>query len=440
MLSSIIVGGGPGGLGPLIWAAQHGLLPTWLDRGLAVVERQAHLGGTLGRFGIHSDSLGASYLECLEAPALLSELRHLRRDPVAIEMAGYRDGFPPLSLVDRYMRRLGIALAAVLRERSALHLCTEARAVRLRGDGTVAVEIRYPDGQADILVARAAVIALGGRQFSPRQPLLPGLSFTDCAPRLMMPSDRALSNAGLEEANRALAGANGRRIVILGGSHSAYSVAGALLGLPAAASLTSGQILIVQRREPRVFYPDRDAAVADSYSVDPGDICPRTHRVNRMGGLRGFGREMWRQIARRPDTRFEQRVVVRAMQGFSAAELRAVTDEAALVVPCFGYRSATLPVFGADGERLALSADAGGVAVGDASRLLLEDGTSLPNLFGIGLGTGYRLPASMGGEPNFDGQANSLWLYQNDIGAIIYRAIQDLPAVSPDRDKAAIAA
>ena len=47
MLSSIIVGGGPGGLGPLIWAAQHGLLPDWLGRGVAVVERQAHLGGTL---------------------------------------------------------------------------------------------------------------------------------------------------------------------------------------------------------------------------------------------------------------------------------------------------------------------------------------------------------------------------------------------------------
>jgi hypothetical protein len=45
------------------------------------------------------------------------------------------------------------------------------------------------------------------------------------------------------------------------------------------------------------------------------------------------------------------------------------------------------------------------------------------NLRDIGLGTGYRLPASMGGEPNFDGQANSLWLYQNDIGEVIDRAI-----------------
>jgi hypothetical protein len=355
-------------------------------------------------------------------------------------MGRYRDSFPPLNLVDRYMRRLGIALAAVLEARSALHLRTEARALRLQSDGAVALEIAGPDGRADTLVAHAAVIALGGRQFWPQQPLLPDLSLTDCACRFLMPSDRALSSAGLNEANRALAEANGRRIVILGGSHSAYSVVGALLGLPATASLAPGQIVIVQRREPRIFYANREAALADFYPVDPGDICARTHRVNRMGGLRGYGREMWRQIARRPNTELEPRVIVRPLQGFSAAELRAVLEEAALVVPCFGYRSATLPVFGADGERLALSADAGGVAVGDASRLLLDDGTTLPNVFGIGLGTGYRLPASMGGEPNFDGQANSLWLYQNDIGAIIYRAIHDLPDLTADKDKAAIAA
>ena len=430
MLSSIIIGGGPGGLGPLIWAAQHGVLPDWLDRGVAVVERQAHLGGTLGRFGIHSDSLGGSYLECLEAPGLAQALRPLRDDPIAREMTAYRDSFPPLELVDRFMRRIGIALAAMLARSpaSALHLCTEARSIRLGDDGTVRVETIGPDGSGASLSARSAIVALGGRQFWPQPPLLPGVALSSCRIRHVMPSDRALSSNGLREANRILAAAGGRRILILGGSHSAYSVAGALLGLPAADRLASGQIAILQRREPRIFYPDCDAALEDFYEVDPGDICPRTHRVNRMGGLRGYGREMWRQIARRPRTRPEPRVITVPMQQFSAAGLRAELEDAALIVPCFGYRSAMLPVFDAHGERLALNADAGGAAVGEDSRLLLDDGGSLPNLFCIGLGTGYRLPTSMGGEPNFDGQANSLWLYQNDIGAGIYRAIHGLGA------------
>jgi hypothetical protein len=426
MLSSIIIGGGPGGLGPLIWAAQKGLLPDWLDRGVVVVERQAHLGGTLGRFGIHSDSLGGSYLECLEASGLPPALQPLLHDPVAREMEAYRDSFPPLCLVDRFMRRIGLALAGVLAERAALRLCTEARAVRLRPDGSVAVDTIGPDGSEATLLARSAVVALGGRQFWQQNTLGPGLALTDCRSRHLMPSDRALSAKGLAEANRILAEAGARKILVLGGSHSAYSVAGALLGLPAAERLAAGQIVVLQRREPRIFYPNREAARDDLYDVEPGDICPRTQRVNRMGGLRGFGREMWRQIALRPGTQPEPRVVTVPLQQFTAAQLHAMIAEAALVVPSFGYRSTMLPIFDEDGARLALSAEEGGTAVGEDCRLLLSDGTSPPNLFGIGLGTGYRLPASMGGEPNFDGQANSLWLYQNDIGAVIYRAIHEL--------------
>lgn len=424
MLSSIIIGGGPGGLGPIIWAAQHGLLPAWLDRGVAVVERQGHLGGTLGRFGIHSDSLGGSYLECLEAAGLPAELKPLRDEPVAREMALYRDSFPPLVLVDRYMRRIGIALAGMLAERSALHLCTEARAIHLRANGSVEVEITGPDGVGNVLAARSAVVALGGRQRWMHGELKPGLTLANC--RQVMPSDRALSTAGLKEADQILAEAGHRPILILGGSHSAYSVAGAFLGLAGAERLAKGQIVILQRREPRIFYPDRQAALEDRYDVATGDICPRTQRVNRMGGLRGFGREMWRQIALRPSAKPEPRVATMDMQRLSADELSAMIAEAALVVPSFGYRSEMLPVFDVGGERLTLNAELGGIAVGEQSRLLLSDGGSLPNLFGIGLGTGYKLPASMGGEPNFDGQANSLWLYHNDIGAVIYRAIHEL--------------
>lgn len=438
MLSSIIIGGGPGGLGPLIWAAQHGLLPDWLDRGVAVVERQAHLGGTLGRFGIHSDSLGGSYLECLDAPALPQQLKPLRSDPVACDMAQYRESFPPLTLVDRFMRRIGCSLAPMLTEStfSSLHLCTEARTIRLRDDGSVAVETIGPDGTAKILLGRSAVMALGGHQFWSHHALRPGLTLAGCRTRHVIPSDRILSRAGLAEADRLLAEAHGRRILVLGGAHSAYSVAGALLGLRSAGRLACGQIAILQRREPRIFYPDRAAALADLYDIDEGDICPRTQRVNRMGGLRGYGRDMWRQIARRPRTRPEPRIVTLPMQQFSANELRTAIESAALVVPCFGYRSVTAPVFDASGERLVLNADKGGVAVGGDSRVLLDDGTCLANVFGIGLGTGYRLPASMGGEPNFNGQANSLWLYQNDIGAVIYRAVRELTQKEP----AAIAA
>ena len=163
--ASVVVGGGPGGMGPLLWAAQHGLLDAWLEQGVALVERSGRLGGTLGRYGICSDSLGGSYLECLEARsagALLPSLARAADDD--------RDATP----IVRASRRCPWSIATWARSArrwqrrsphpaSALHLHTTVQSVHLRGDGTVAVfaRARRP---AQTLVARSAIIALGGRQ------------------------------------------------------------------------------------------------------------------------------------------------------------------------------------------------------------------------------------------------------------------------------------
>lgn len=434
--TSIVIGGGPGGLGPLLWAAQHGLLERWLGQGLALVERSDRLGGSLGRYGINSDSLGGSYLECLDAPALPKALQPLRSDPVALEMERYRAAFPPLPLVDRYMRGIGEAVASAFagQPASALHLHTAAQSVQLLDDGMVAVSISDEGDRPQRLLARSAIVALGGQQDWRDQIGAPGLRFGDCAIQHALPSDEFLSHEGLKEANRIIATARGRRIVLLGGSHSAYAAAWALLQLPAASSIGDGQIAILQRRPPRVFYPDRTAAAADSYDIDPGDICIRTQRINRMGGLRGHGRDIWRRITRRPGVHPETRVSVLPIQTFGATDLRRLVEEAALVIPCLGYRSATMPILDAAGRRLPLMADCNTDSVDDRCRIRLENGTSLPNVFGIGLGTGFRPTQAMGCEPNFSGQANSLWLYQNDIGAVIYHAVQDMV---PDSEAAA---
>jgi hypothetical protein len=127
----------------------------------------------------------------------------------------------------------------------------------------------------------------------------------------------------------------------------------------------------------------------------------------------------------RPGCEPETRIAIVDVADLDADELRTLMDEAALVAPCLGYRSATLPIIDPSGHRLALRADANGDAVGDDCRLVLADGSVLPNVYGIGLGTGFRPSRGMGCEPNFSGQANSLWLYQNDIGATIYRGIHD---------------
>ncbi len=429
VLSTVIIGGGPGGLGPLIWAAQHDRLPGWLEQGVAVVERSGRLGRSLGRYGHKPESAGRPLPECLAPEVIPEPLSRLRDEPVTVEMTRYRDAYPPLPLVDRYMGRIGEAVTEIFARHPASSIClhTEARSVHLQPNGLVAVVTRSNDGLAHTLIARSAVVAVGGRQPWRDQHVVPGLAFADCRARLL-PSNDLLSHAGLAEANEILRTAGDRRIVILGGSHSAYAVAWALCELAGAAHLGESQIAIVQRRPPRIFYPDKAAADADGYPVDPGDICPRTGRVNRMGGLRGHGRDIWRRMMACPGVEAEKRIVVLDQADLTDAELRGLLNEAALVTPCLGYRSATVPIIDDRGRRVALRADANGDAVGDDCRLVLADGTSLPNVYGIGLGTGFRPTLAMGCEPNFRGQANSLWLYQNDIGGTIYRGIHETKA------------
>lgn len=435
MRATLILGAGPGGTGPLVWAAQQGTLKTWLASGVTVIDGTAAMGGNLGRYIINSDSLGGVYLECLGSAPAREMLAPLAEDPVCRELEDMRRDFPPLAVVDRYLRRLGTVLTEVVAQSAGGEFLpnTAVRALHYRPDNSIAAEIVSPDGQSTHIEARTAILALGGRQAFRTAQIMPGVRLADFPADKIMSSDMLLTAEGRRRAVALVERASSRRVVILGGWHSAYSVAWVLTTLTPELAFGTGDIRILARRQPPIFYETQAAAEADGYGVTPADICPKTQRVHRLGGLRGDGREMWRRLTRRRGCLPEERVILMALDdpALSAAALRRQLDDAALIIPAFGYRSRTVPVFDACGRRVRLRADFGGPAVGPDARLLRDDGQALANLFGVGLGTGYRPTGEMGGEPSFSGQANSLWLYQNHIGGVVHRGIQRCLAESP---------
>jgi hypothetical protein len=70
-------------------------------------------------------------------------------------------------------------------------------------------------------------------------------------------------------------------------------------------------------------------------------------------------------------------------------------------------------------------ADRGQRSVDSDCHLRRADGRPLPNVFSLGLASGYLPHGAMGGEASFVGQQNSSWLYQNDIGRTVYRSVQN---------------
>ncbi len=80
-----------------------------------------------------------------------------------------------------------------------------------------------------------------------------------------------------------------------------------------------------------------------------------------------------------------------------------------------------LPILDVDGAQIPLFAGTGPKAplVDKRCRVMDSRGNPIAGLFGIGLAAGFVPHGKLGGEPSFVGQANGLWLWQNDIGSII---------------------
>lgn len=394
----------------------------WLDSGIAIVDQASQIGGSLHRYSINSDSMGRSYLECFDHAPFADLFAELRREETTQRLYEYVDRLPPLPLVGAFLQRQGFHLERLIARFPASRFVPGIRAkrVRLLADGRVAVGLgrSHP---ADDLVGASAILALGGRQVTDSW-LCRALDLQQLVGEgRLHGSDDLLTEHGLKQVLADVGAV--RSIVILGSSHSAFSVAWNLLET-VGDSLAPGAIHILHRTDPRVFYPTRDAAAADGYAFTEDDICPATQRVNRLSGLRGDGRELWRRMLAKPGTSPENRVVCRTLDDTDLADPVLVDRlrQADLVVTTFGYLSRSLPLTDANGKELTLEADASGASVDHEGRLRLIGGAVLPNVFGIGLGTGYRPFGRMGGEPSCRIQQNSLWLYQNDVGDTVGRA------------------
>jgi hypothetical protein len=433
MYGLAIIGGGPAGTGPLVWAAQNGKLHSWLDDGVVVIERTGAMGGTLGSYIVNADSLSTSFFECIDTPWSRDLFAAVRETEAARWLEQHRYEYPPLRLVARFLVSLGEVLERVLREHSACRFLphTTAQSLHLNPDGSATV--RLEGGRA--ITARNVVMALGGHQDRERAfaaELVPGLRLSDVDDAKIVPSGRFLTPEGLAEARHILARQKSARTIVIGGAHSAFSAAWALLNALPDAPFAEGDVTVLHRRPPRVTYADPAAAAADGYGFAESDICPFTRRVHRLGGIRNDGREVWRRLSGRPSALPEPRAGMMSVldPGLSRDRLLAMLDAAALIVPALGYRLNTIPVFGATGRRLPLLAEREQGAVSPASRLLLADGSELSNVYGVGLGSGFRPHGDMAGEPSFDGQQNSLWLFQNGLGRLIYEGVHETAEVS----------
>ena len=419
----VIVGGGPAGTALLTAASKRGLLPQ-LANGMVLVERDSAIGGgRLGRYAITSDSTAETFLTAIRDnphPEIAALVDH----PSARGVAHHQGALGvPLNEVGPLLRASGERLAGLARAHGGTILSGHEATGATRGaDGLWTVTLRrLIDGATVEQRTRALVIATGGHQPLERLATqrVAGASLVGLAGDRLLQSDGVLAQGGFAQVADLLSGKRAPRIAVVGGSTSALTTIALLLKSSPALPLGTGGITLLHRRPLRPFYHSVEAAHAEGFTdFDAEDVCPVSGFVYRLAGFRLEARELVLRMlgvdGRAPDPR----VATHRITGDDDSSARDLLAGADLVIAALGYRPHALPLAGPTG-RLPLAADRNAPMVDRHCRVLAQDGTPLPGVYGIGLAAGFVPWGRLGGEASFAGQANGLWLWQNDVGGMI---------------------
>ncbi len=426
-IQTLIVGGGPAGFAVLSAADKNGCLGALAGSGLMVVERSDHLGdGLLGNYTIHSDSTAETFLTAI-TQSKVPAVRALESHPVVQAIAAHiGDLGVPLPKAGVFLKLLGEGLAAYVREQGGSVLTGHEvlHAQQLPG-GLWRTRIRaLADESERDIVSHSIVIATGGHQPEAliAEKRVAGVPVASRYADKLLRSDLFLAGPGLDLVRDIAKGRAAIRVAVLGGSTSALAAVNKLLRPDSGFPLPPGAISLLHRAPLRPFYPSIEAAHAEGFiDFGPDDICPVSGFVYRLAGFRLEARSLVVKLLGIGDAEAEPRVATHRISGDEDAEAVRLMDEADVIIAALGYRPHALTLLDRDGRRLPIAAwlpDHPRMVDG-ACRVRGTDGAPIPGLYGIGLAAGFVPHGRLGGEPSFKGQANGLWLWQNDVGQLI---------------------
>ncbi len=427
--SVVVIGGGPAGTALLTAATKQNRLPDLARSGLVIVERDSVIGrGRLGSYAITSDSTATTFLTAVK-DNVHPEIAALEQHPVGRGVRAYADSAGvPLADAGPLLQATGERLGAIVSANGGTILTGhEAIAATRLSDGDWAVRLRrLADGAEVVQRSRSIVIATGGHQPIDRLATqrVAGIALADSLGNRLVQSDDILSAGGMARVEALIAGKRAPRIAIIGGSTSAIATIVKLLRVQPSLPLGAGAITLLHRRPLRPFYPSAEAALAEGFTdFTSDDICPVSGFVYRLAGFRLEARDLVLRMlgvdGRTPDPRVQTHLVT----GDEDARAQAHLLAADIVIAALGYRPHALPLFEADGRRIALAAESGAAMVDRHCRVVGSDGQPIAGAYGIGLAAGFVPWGRLGGEASFRGQANGLWQWQNDVGAMIVEQV-----------------
>lgn len=365
-----VVGLGPAALGLPVAADRLGLFGQIADLGLVFVERapgSEALRAARFPYVIESNSVAADFLAGLSP---VGQLAAVLRQPPARALASLGSARVSLPVVRQFLDELMIEVETQLEHsgRSGFRYGHDVTTLRRDHDGTL-TSLDW-SGQ-EIVTSRTVVLAMGAEE----DKALLSEQYRRVIGEHLQLSGEILSGR-LQRVRAAVA--SGGSIVVLGASHSGFSVA-RLIADEFGDALGPGQLTLLYRRL-CLFFQDAAEALPWRERLPDADwrICPDTGLVNRFSGLRGRARQLAQDVllGREPRVRLVRE---------TAATVPALLGSAALVAYAAGYRGRRIRMIAESGEVQFEENDYGFLLDG-GQRLLCRDGQPVDNVYGLGLG------------------------------------------------------
>lgn len=398
-VENLIVGGGIAGTGILLNLMKHGTIDSFLNDGFALIEKTDKLVcGNLPSYHVNSDTLADVFLECLEGET--SKYINLDRIEEHTQfIKKYSGSSIPLNKLSSYFEALGLEIENYIskNEHASIYKNTEVLRIQKIDEG---YKVFMSKGKS--IACKNLILACGGK------PIYKKFNHLKAT---QVHSDQLLKNQ-LKLNNR---NDLDRNTVILGGSHSGFSVADYLLRNHSNLFQSEGSITIFTNSFPKIFYPSIDEAIKNGYTdFSDKDICPETQKLYRLAGLRMDGRDLCIKMIGLNGELTEKRVKILLIQ-----ENQALFEEkmrtANLIVHSTGYQFNIPNFIDNNGNTIDFKGEKDRHWVDDQCRLFRSNGTILENVYLTGLATGFIPSGELGGESTFKGQTNGLWYYQNAI-------------------------
>jgi hypothetical protein len=423
----VFCGAGPATTGILVCASEQGRLDALLGRGISIIEQGSLIGpGAIGHYPVSANTRGSTFLAWLDNAEARQAFDAARDAGSTRTLARFATVFPRLPLVGDHLASLGDAMRACVESAPGCSVIAEhaVREVTLSPSGGADVTFEPVHGGARRTVtADHVVLAMGAR---PRAnlgqlALLPGLDLHPYEDKLCHANDLLDDRAGLPpRLRRAIA--RTREVVVIGGSHSAWSAAWLLIhdrglrddrGRPP-------RVTVLHRSPLRFYFRSVARARAAGYAFDEtADVCPQTGLVNRHGGLRADAHGLAWAATHEGRAAGPVRAISLSDEDGSRARATEALDQAGAVIAAVGYEANLPAITWPDGRPVRLTTTDDGLQVTGQARLVSAEGAELPQLLAFGLGAGQPAIGRLAGEPSYTGRLDSVRLYQNEVGGVV---------------------